>query len=64
MNEEFLAFVGGLLIGAVAFGVSIGGCTDSAWRRESVEKGHAEYVLKGNQAVWQWKEPACAGPNK
>lgn len=27
-----------------------------SWKKEAVEKGHAEYVLKGNEAVWQWKE--------
>lgn len=29
---------------------------DSTWRREAVEKGHAEYVLQGSEAVWRWKE--------
>mgnify|MGYP001570249621 CR=1 FL=1 len=25
-------------------------------QRQAIEKGHAEYVLKGDKAVWQWKE--------
>lgn len=41
----------GLLL-ALAVGITV----DNTWRREAVEKGHAEYVLQGSDAVWRWKE--------
>lgn len=62
MNNN--GFVPGVLIGIV-IGIFLGLTTGVAsicklsleWRREAVEKGHAEYVLQGDEAVWQWKEP-------
>lgn len=57
MRDEFSA---GLIIGIV-FGIGfgcfvIGGMSTNSWKSEAVEKGHAEYVLQGSKAVWQWKE--------
>lgn len=51
---KFGVFLGTLLGLFVALMVCI--VVDIAWRREAVEKGHAEYVLQGDEAVWQRKE--------
>ena len=26
------------------------------WRKECIARGHAEYVLDGDQTEWQWKD--------
>ena len=40
-------------------------CTARAWEKDAVRLGHAEYVPKGSEAVWQWKEcEHCKGSEK
>lgn len=39
------------IVGAIG-GVCV---SDVAAKDEAVKSGHAEYVLHGSEAVWQWK---------
>lgn len=45
------------LIASFAAGICFdGNFSDNYWRAEAVRTGHAEYVLRGDRAVWQWRE--------
>lgn len=60
MKDCISCSVNGCLIGMMV-GLFIGGFFGSEgkerhWKKESVKMGHAEYVLKGDKAVWQWKD--------
>lgn len=43
-----LGFLFGLIIGMAI--------VNDSWRADSVEVGAAEYILQGDEAVWQWKD--------
>ncbi len=58
MRDEVVGIFGAIVL---ATGLLLGVCLgthldDSAWRKDAVETGHAEYVLDGDKAVWRWKD--------
>ena len=59
-NSDDFGRVLGLTVGAVMLVITtaliIYGCNNRSWKEFAIESGHAEYVLKGSEAVWQWKE--------
>ena len=35
---------------------TVQGVTNLAWKKEAVEKGHAEWYMDGHTRRWRWKE--------
>lgn len=55
-EATFCAFIAAI-IGAIGGAFVAATINNNSWRTQAIEKGYAEYVLKGSEAVWQWKEP-------
>ena len=62
-TDEGLSFFLGVGLMMILMGVT-GSCTDTAWKKEAVEKGHAEYVLDPatGKVTWRWKEGVKEAP--
>jgi len=58
VNMEYpLSFVIYMTIAGFILGFSAASAYHNhVWCKESVRLGYAEYVLKDDQAVWQWKK--------
>lgn len=58
LDSQFFAFIIGIVLGGLLFGITSHNINTEEWRRAAVKRGYAEYYIKdeyGNSA-WRWIE--------